>query len=104
MTQEQYDDMLQAQGGVCAICKKPETSRKNNIEEVRPLAVDHCHSGGHVRSILCAKCNLILGKAQDDIALLRAAADYLEADASKRDTPTPSISNNIPLDIHHSSI
>ncbi|HDY87912.1 MAG TPA: hypothetical protein ENH82_07355, partial [bacterium] len=42
------------QGGVCAICRKPERN-------CRPLAVDHSHVTGQVRSLLCVNCNTELG-------------------------------------------
>jgi len=64
--------MLKQQGGVCAICKK----------KGRPLGVDHCHSTGKVRGILCGKCNSGLGFYDDDSDVMRAAAAYL--DASRR--------------------
>lgn len=55
-----YSELLEAQGGVCAICKKPETI-KNQNGEVRSLAVDHDHSTGRVRGLLCFRCNVELG-------------------------------------------
>src|SRR5438067_1720829 len=45
LTLKQYDDMLKAQNGVCAICEKPET-RKNRRGEIRLLSVDHDHTSG----------------------------------------------------------
>ncbi len=42
------------------------------------LAIDHDHKTGQVRSLLCKKCNGVLGLVDDDPALLRAAADYIE--------------------------
>ncbi|MET7975702.1 endonuclease domain-containing protein [Streptomyces mirabilis] len=52
---EQYEMMLQAQGGVCAICKKPPPQGE------RRMGVDHCHESGRVRGILCHGCNRWLG-------------------------------------------
>lgn len=49
LTPEQYDDMLRAQGGVCAICKKPPKGNR--------LHVDHCHETGRIRGLLCVSCN-----------------------------------------------
>lgn len=75
ITQEQYDAMHAAQGGVCAICGKPpkggRTSSKN-------LHVDHDHATGKIRGLLCNDCNPGLGKFMDDPNLLRLAAAYLE--------------------------
>jgi hypothetical protein len=71
LTIEQRDDMLAAQGGVCAICRRLETAR-------RGWAVDHCHATGRVRGILCQACNLVLGHAEDDTKMLRSMIEYLE--------------------------
>lgn len=66
----QYDAMLVAQSGLCAICGTPPTDRR--------LAVDHDHKTGEVRALLCQLCNRALGHMKDDPELLRAAARYLE--------------------------
>lgn len=42
------------------------------------LMVDHCHTCGMLRGILCRKCNLGLGWFNDSIECLRAAIQYLE--------------------------
>lgn len=67
----QYQTLLEEQGGVCFICGQPDK---------RNLAVDHNHKTGAVRRLLCTNCNTALGKFQDDPALLRKAADYVEMD------------------------
>lgn len=77
ITQAKYDAMLAEQGGVCAICKLPE-SRENQFG-VMSLAVDHDHETGRVRGLLCSYCNRALGGFRDSAALLRTAAEYLEA-------------------------
>lgn len=66
-----YAELLQAQGGCCAICLRPEP-------EDRMLDVDHDHLTGKVRGLLCTSCNRVLGHAYDSPSRLRAAADYLE--------------------------
>lgn len=73
LTPERYVEMLEEQGGVCAICGTDEWPGKDN----RPH-VDHDHSTGRVRGILCSHCNHGLGKFRDDPKRLRAAAEYLE--------------------------
>jgi hypothetical protein len=73
MELEEYNQLLTQQGGVCAICRQPET-RKGKFY----LAVDHCHSTGVVRGLLCGRCNLVVGQMMDNPVLLRAAATYLE--------------------------
>lgn len=77
LTLESYDILLESQGGVCAVCQRPE--RKARLGVVMAIAVDHDHDSGVVRGLLCNACNLGLGKFEDDPARLRAAADYLEA-------------------------
>ena len=73
-----YEQMLQDQGGVCAICGEVET-RKDRMGVVREgLSVDHDHITDRVRGLLCAACNSALASARDDPRILRAMAVYLE--------------------------
>lgn len=71
ITPEQYDVMLEEQGHVCAICKRPERIKGRN------LCVDHCHSTGKVRGLLCNACNIALGKLEDNLESIKAAIRYL---------------------------
>lgn len=70
ITPEIYDRMLADQGGVCAICRRPE---RDGVS----LAVDHCHSSSAVRGLLCHMCNRGIGQLADDPDRLLAAAAYL---------------------------
>tara|TARA_R100000951_G_scaffold90032_1_gene78172 strand:+ start:17625 stop:18179 length:555 start_codon:yes stop_codon:yes gene_type:complete len=80
MTEDDYDTIHDSQGGVCKICKRPETAKdKHNKGEVKRLAVDHCHEENHVRGLLCTNCNSALGKFKDDTAALQRAIDYLNS-------------------------
>lgn len=76
ITLEEYDQMLEDQDGVCAICRCPPTYERNG--KVLALHVDHDHKTGEVRGLLCHTCNLGLGRFKDNPALLRDAAQYLE--------------------------
>jgi Recombination endonuclease VII len=76
ITREQYDQMLAAQNGGCAICSRPETAVING--KVMELAVDHDHKTGKVRALLCSTCNTSLGGFQDSPALLQKAIEYLK--------------------------
>ena len=67
LTSADVDRMIEAQGGVCAICRERE-----------PKHVDHDHVTGSVRGVLCSCCNQALGNARDRTDILRAAIDYLE--------------------------
>ena len=70
VTQANYDAMLSAQGGRCAICHKTQE---------RAFDVDHDHTTGVVRGLLCTNCNRMIGHAGDDADRLEAAAAYLRA-------------------------
>jgi nitrogen fixation-related uncharacterized protein len=68
ITPEQFEEMFRQQEGRCAICKRD-----------RPLDIDHCHTNGHVRGLLCSPCNRALGLMEDDVKILNAAIEYLGA-------------------------
>lgn len=70
ITLSAYTDMLASQNGACKICKRAPTA--NQI-----LAVDHCHTTGRVRGLLCNNCNNGLGRFKDNTYLLQSAIDYL---------------------------
>lgn len=74
----QYQEMLAAQGNVCAICERPERSTDKK-GRVKALAVDHDHETGAVRGLLCANCNKGIGNLGDNVDTLIAAAAYLAA-------------------------
>jgi hypothetical protein len=69
----EYEIMLAQQGGCCAICGYvPQIGQ-------RPLSVDHDHTSGSVRGLLCGLCNTGLGNFRDESQFLRRAISYLEA-------------------------
>lgn len=76
ITEDQYNQMLLDQEGVCAICKGG-----NKFKKPWNLAVDHDHDTGKVRGLLCQACNRTLGLIGESVNALRAAADYLEANS-----------------------
>ena len=72
ITEEQYEELLDRHGGLCALC------RKSPEDEGKSLAVDHNHKTGEIRGVLCGYCNhRILGR-HTDADLLRRMAYYLE--------------------------
>ena len=73
---EIYYAMLVAQAGVCVLCGSPPRGDASGAGS--RLHVDHDHETGKVRALLCNGCNRGLGYLNDDPALLRAAADYIE--------------------------
>lgn len=75
---EDYEAMLDAQEGVCAICKSDNPAGEGNFpKKALSFSVDHCHSTGKVRGLLCNTCNRGLGFFKDDMALLVSAQEYL---------------------------
>lgn len=83
ITQEEYDQIKQLQGGTCAICQVAKGI-------VKALAVDHDHKiaeekglRASVRGLLCSRCNEILGHLRDDPVAFERAAEYLRNPPSR---------------------
>jgi hypothetical protein len=72
ITHEQYQEILVKQGGVCAICKKYRLAPNRLF-----MPIDHCHTTGKIRGILCNGCNQALGIFEDSRDLLENAIQYL---------------------------
>lgn len=78
MTQQDYDNLLESQNGVCAICKQVCKSNKM-------LAIDHDHNccpgdkscGQCIRGLLCANCNGAIGMLQEDPIIIKRAMEYI---------------------------
>lgn len=70
---EIYNDMLAAQGGGCAICGVTKPGGRTNH-----FPVDHCHTTGVIRGLLCTKCNRGLGLFNDDTDRMERAVKYLK--------------------------
>ena len=68
VTEEEYVGAMDAQKGCCAICG-------DSLE--RPY-VDHCHTTGCFRGLLCQFCNTAIGHLKEDASIMRSAADYVE--------------------------
>ena len=66
ITLKEYNDLLIKQDYKCSICLKN-----------KKLVVDHCHTTGKVRGLLCSKCNTGLGFFDDSVDLLRKAANHV---------------------------
>lgn len=73
ITDSQYQQMFEKQGGKCAICGLVffKGSRKTVAK------VDHCHETGIVRGLLCHGCNVGIGFLKDDFFTVIKAASYL---------------------------
>lgn len=69
LTLEEYEQLTNQP--TCAIC---------DVEfgpDLKPC-LDHCHSSGRIRGVLCTHCNFGLGYFRDDVECLRRAIDYLQ--------------------------
>lgn len=69
MSLEDFDKIRQEQDAKCKICNQEKF-----------LVVDHCHSSGRVRGLLCSSCNTAIGLLKDDVDILQKAINYLQKD------------------------
>ncbi len=72
ITSVEYLKMAESQSGQCKICGTTELYGRTR------LAIDHCHSTGRIRGLLCTKCNAGLGMFSDNIEKLTNAISYLK--------------------------
>ena len=77
ITPDMYRELIIKQNGKCAVCGNGETVLSRYGIPLR-LAVDHCHTTGRIRGLLCNRCNRLIGIVNDDPALLRRMAAYIE--------------------------
>jgi Recombination endonuclease VII len=84
ITTDAYERMFTKQRGCCAICREPETSINRKTGEIQILRVDHDHSTGAVRGLLCIRCNRMLGLSKDKTKILQSAILYLKRNKPHR--------------------
>lgn len=72
ITADQYDQIYDEHEGKCAICKSIETGRGDEW-----FCVDHDHTTGNVRGLLCNNCNRALGLFKDNEQILKSAETYV---------------------------
>lgn len=70
ITFEQYEQMRVSQNGCCAICGNP-------FRDGKDTQVDHNHTTGKIRQLLCSHCNTGIGNLMDDVSILAKAIEYL---------------------------
>jgi hypothetical protein len=80
LTEEQYIEMFNSQGGVCAICKFPCVSGDK-------LCVDHNHTTGEVRGLLCRSCNLAVAAVGESEVLIYSLLYYIQQHNEKVQVP-----------------
>jgi hypothetical protein len=78
ITWEDFLSVLQYQNYSCAICKRELKPVGNNSEKNSVGCVDHDHTSGKLRGILCSDCNTGLGSFKEDVESLKQAVRYLE--------------------------
>jgi hypothetical protein len=78
MTLGDYNNMLDNQGGGCAICGSDTNFYRPNFS----LPVDHDHETDIVRGILCDRCNKVLGHIKDNIEIAQRIVEYLNANST----------------------
>lgn len=79
ITLEDYNKILESQNGCCAICKRKENGVPGKRRDWN-WSVDHCHTTGKVRGLLCSSCNRGLGLLGDNVESIQKALDYLRKD------------------------
>ncbi len=75
----EYKELFKRQNEVCAICGVDHNNVTGDRFSKISFAVDHCHTTGKVRGILCNQCNRALGMFKDDVENLKKAMSYLES-------------------------
>lgn len=71
LTPPEFLALYEKQNGLCAICGTEPTT-------ARGLHIDHCHTTGAVRGLLCHGCNVGIGSLKEDVVVMRKAIAYLE--------------------------
>lgn len=71
ITINDYNNMFKEQKGCCKICGEHQDTIKSK------LCVDHCHTTGKIRGLLCQYCNSAIGFLKDDTTLLDKVRNYL---------------------------
>ena len=84
---DQYEWLLATRNGCCWVCRRPETrKRQRKARYPESLYVDHEHSSGMIRGLLCRNCNTAIGYLGDNAETLTAAVKYLEGWSGSTDT------------------
>jgi len=73
------------QSGRCAICDIEGDIRELGFQAKVPMCIDHSHTSGNVRGLLCSNCNTGLGLLKDNRVILRQAIKYLTKHSGDRE-------------------
>lgn len=74
ITEKQYEHMYAEQEGTCAICHTPESQ----LHPDKTLGIDHNHVTGHVRGLLCGRCNSAIGLLKESDEIILSMLSYLQ--------------------------
>lgn len=77
VTKAQFLSMLKSQNNCCKICNVSHEEYKSRYNG-KCFSIDHCHTSGKIRGLLCEWCNKGLGHFKDDLDLLSKAINYLK--------------------------
>lgn len=77
LTREEYNNLVEKQNNLCAICGKSESVYSNRGIK-HTLCIDHHHESGRVRGLLCGACNRGIGLLKEDIKIMESAIEYIK--------------------------
>jgi len=86
-------DKLKEQQYTCAICKKGGFKMRD--DHYTGLNLDHCHTTGNPRGLLCHNCNRALGLLQDDPAIIERALQYVNDTRADAETSPGGAGENL---------
>jgi hypothetical protein len=78
VSEEEYNVLYLKQNGKCAICFEEETTLSNNMKTTKKLSIDHDHTTGKVRGLVCANCNSAIGLFKENADIVLSAYNYLK--------------------------
>jgi len=80
ITEDKYLELLEKQGGKCALCDKRAEDERHGV-----LRIDHCHDTGRVRGLLCDNHNLAIGKIGDTEEAILKILEYIRGENGPKD-------------------
>jgi hypothetical protein len=75
LTVEEFNSMINTQSNKCFICE----TTFSDVKGKRPN-VDHCHSTGRIRKLLCTKCNTAMGLLNENVSILSKMINYIQGE------------------------
>lgn len=73
LTHEQVEEMKRLQDYKCYVCNKLESEAGS-----KGLVVDHNHTTGQIRKLLCNPCNTALGLLNEDVSIFTSLINYVK--------------------------